>query len=210
VVKAGGLRNSFIGALASIVELLPALDIGWCNGWVLLCLLYLIFGILLVAFPKEVVLRLYEYNRSGWSKAQRASYVIGKILAVVCMVLMIFSPLKIWTNVFIPGIALYVLGLTGFIIALINFRNTPLDQPVTSGLYGISRHPQMLMLFVLASGICIAIGSWLALFIQIISSLFLRSRTLAEEKACLELYGDSYRAYMKRVPRYLLIQTRIM
>lgn len=204
-MKADGIRISLVGALASIMELLPSLDIGWCNGWVLLCLLYLIFGILLVAFPKEVVLRLYEYNRTGWSKAQRASYVIGKFLAVVCMVLMIFSPLKIGTNVFIPGIVLYVLGLAGFIIALINFRNTPLDQPVTSGLYRISRHPQMLMLFILASGICIAIGSWLVLLIQIISSLFLRSRTLAEETACLELYGDSYRAYMKRVPRYLLI-----
>lgn len=191
------------------MELLPALEIGWCNGWVLICLLYLIFGVLLMAFPKAVVARLYENNRSGWSKTQRVYYVAGKLLAIVFMVLMIFTPLKIGTNVFFPGIILYIFGLAGFIIALINFRNTPLDQPVTSGFYRISRHPQVLMLFILASGICIAIGSWLALFIQIISSLFLRSRTLAEETACLELYGDSYRAYMKRVPRYLLIKTRM-
>lgn len=189
------------------MELLPALEIGWCNGWVLLCLLYLIFGILLMAFPKEVVARLYENNRSGWSKPQWLSYVTGKLLAIVCMVLMILTPLKIGIYVFIPGIVLYVLGLAGFIIALINFRNTPLNQPVTRGLYGISRHPQVLMLFILGSGICIAIGSRLALFILIISSLFLRPRTLAEETACVERYGDSYLAYMKRVPRYLLIKT---
>ena len=191
------------------MELLPALVFGWCNGWVLICLLYLIFGVLLMAFPKEVVARLYENNRSDWSKARWLSYVTGKLLALVCMVLMSFTPLKVGTNVFFPGIILYVFGLAGFIIALINFRNTPLDQPVTSGFYRISRHPQVLMLFILASGICIAIGSWLALFIQIISSLFLRTRTLAEETACLDLYGDSYRAYMKRVPRYLLIKTRM-
>jgi len=191
------------------MELLPALVFGWCNGWVLICLLYLIFGVLLMAFPKEVVARLYENNRSDWSKARWLSYVTGKLLALVCMVLMSFTPLKVETNVFFPGIILYVFGLAGFIIALINFRNTPLDQPVTSGFYRISRHPQVLMLFILASGICIAIGSWLALFIQIISSLFLRTRTLAEETACLDLYGDSYRAYMKRVPRYLLIKTRM-
>ena len=191
------------------MELLPELEIGWCNGWVLLFLLYLIFGILLMAFPKEVVSRLYAYDRSNWSKSLRTNYVIGKMLAVVCLILMILTPLKIRTNVFIPGSILYVLGLTGFVIALINFRNTPLDQPVTSGIYKISRHPQVLMLFILASGICIAIGSWLALFIQIFSALFLRSRTLAEETACLELYGDSYRAYMKRVPRYLFIKTRM-
>ena len=191
------------------MELLPALEIGWCNGWVLLCFLYLTFGVLLMIFPKEVVARLYEYNRSGWSKAQRVSYVAGKIPAIVCMVLMVLTPLKIGTNVFIPGIFVYILGLTGFFIALINFRYTPLDQPVTRGIYRISRHPQVVMLFILGSGICIAIGSWLALFLQVIAALFLRARTLAEETACLELYGDSYRAYMKQVPRYLLIRTRM-
>jgi len=191
------------------MELLPALEIGWCNGWVLLYLLYLIFGVLLMTFLKEVVARLYKYNRSGWSRVQRASYVIGKLLAIICMVLMIFSPIKIGSNVFIPGIVLYVLGLTGFIIALINFRYTPLDQPVTSGIYKISRHPQVLMLFILGSGISITIGSWLTLFLLIIFALFLRSRTLAEATACLELYGDSYQNYMKCVPRYFLIKTRV-
>jgi protein-S-isoprenylcysteine O-methyltransferase Ste14 len=58
-------------------------------------------------------------------------------------------------------------------------------------------------------GICITIGSWLVLFIVIISSLFLHSRDLAEEKACLERYGDSYRNYMKLVPRYFLIRTHM-
>jgi len=58
-------------------------------------------------------------------------------------------------------------------------------------------------------GICITIGSGLVLFIVIISSLFLHSRDLSEEKACLERYGDLYRAYMKRVPRYFLIKTHI-
>jgi len=104
---------------------------------------------------------------------------------------------------------LFALGLAGFVIALFNFKNAPLDQPVTRGLYRISRHPQQLMFFISFLGICVAIGSWLALFIQIVSSLFLHSRILAEEKACLERYGDSYRDYMKRVPRYFLIKTHM-
>jgi protein-S-isoprenylcysteine O-methyltransferase Ste14 len=29
-------------------------------------------------------------------------------------------------------------------------------------------------------------------------------RIVAEEKACLQQYGESYRSYMQRVPRYLL------
>jgi protein-S-isoprenylcysteine O-methyltransferase Ste14 len=191
------------------MELIPALKIGWLNGWILLCLVYSIFGILLLVFPKDVVSRLYNYDRSSWSKTQRAFYIIGKLLAFVCLVLIIFTPLKIGANVFIPAIILFTLGLAGFIIALFNFKNTPLDQPVTRGLYRISRHPQVLMLFIMSIGICITIGSWLVLFIVIISSLFLYSRDLAEEKVCLERYGDSYREYMKRVPRYFLVKTHM-
>ena len=191
------------------MELIPRLEIGWLNGWILVCLLYLIFGIFLMTFPKDVRAKLFYYDRSRWNKTQRVFYVIGKLLALVCLVLIIFTPLKIGANVFIPGIILFTFGLAGFIIALFNFKNTPSNQPVTRGLYRISRHPQVVMLFIMSIGICIAIGSWLFLLILIISSLFLHFRDIAEEKACLEKYGDSYRAYMKRVPRYFLIKTHM-
>jgi len=183
------------------MELIPALEIGWLNGWILVCLLYLIYGISLWAFPKDVVARLY--NKSGRRKRQKVFIYIGSLLAFVYFFLIIFTPLKIGANVFIPGIILFALGLAGFVIALFNFKKTPPDQPVTKGLYRISRHPQQLMFLISFFGICIAIGSWLALFIQIISSLFLQSRILAEEKACLERYGDSYREYVNRTPRWI-------
>ena len=189
------------------MELIPALKIGWLNGWILICLLYLIYGILLKVFPKDVVARLYD--KSGRGKRQKVFIYIGGLLSVFYFALIIFTPLKIGSTVFIIGIILFSLGLAGFIIALFNFKNTPPGQPVIRGLYRISRHPQQLMFFISFFGVCIAIGSWIALFIQIISSLFLHFRILAEEKACLEQYGDSYRAYMKRIPRYFLIKTHI-
>jgi protein-S-isoprenylcysteine O-methyltransferase Ste14 len=185
-----------------MMELIPTFEIGWLNGWILICLLYLLYGILLWAFPKDVVARLYD--KSGRTERQKKFIYAGSLLAFVYFVLIIFTPLKIGSDVFILGIILYSLGLVGFFIALFNFKNAPPDRLATGGLYRISRHPQQVMFFVSFLGICIAIGSWLALFIQIMSSLFLHSRILAEEKACLERYGDSYRDYMKRVPRYLL------
>jgi protein-S-isoprenylcysteine O-methyltransferase Ste14 len=184
------------------MELTPTLEMGWLNGWILLCLLYLVYGVLLWIFPKNVVARLYD--KSGRTKRQKVHIYIGSLLAFICFCLIIFTPLRTGSNLFIPGITLFTLGLAGFVIALFNFKNAPLDQPVTRGLYRISRHPQQVMFFISFLGICIAIGSWLALFIQMISSLFLHSRILAEEKACLERYGDPYRDYMERVPRYSL------
>jgi len=184
------------------MELVPTLKIGWLNGWILLCLLCLIEGFLLIVFPKDVVTRLFD--RSGWDKKQRTFTVIGKLFSLACLILIILTPLKIGSSALVVGIILYILGLVGLIIAILNFRNTPLGQPVTGGLYRLSRHPQILMLFVLFVGICVAIGSWLALLILMVSKLVQHLGILAEEEVCLERYGDSYRAYMKRVPRYFL------
>ena len=189
------------------MELIPTIEIGWLNGWILLCLFYLIYSVFLITFPKNVRAKLFYYDRARWSKKHRVFYVIGKVTVLFYIVLIIFSPLKIGSNVFIPGTIIYFLGLFGFIIALSNFKNMPSNQPITKGFYKISRHPQIIMLFILGIGICISIGSWLALFILIISKLFSHFRNIEEEKACLEQYGDSYRAYMKRVPRYFLIKT---
>jgi protein-S-isoprenylcysteine O-methyltransferase Ste14 len=186
------------------MELIPALQIGWLNGWTLVCLLYMIYGAFLISFPKDVRARLFYYDRSRWSRNQRDFYLAGRVSVLVYLVLTILTPLSAGTSVFIPGIILFALGLAGFIVALSDFKNLLPNQPATKGLYSISRHPQVLMLFVSSVGICMAIGSWLALLMLIISKFFGHFRTLAEEEACMKQYGDSYRAYMRRVPRYFL------
>ena len=191
------------------MELFPVLELSWLNGWILLVVLYGIFGILLLFFPKAVVARLYAYDRLRWSKKQRAYHVIGKMLILVNIVLTILTPLKVGSTVFILGVILFAIGLTGFTIALLNFKNTPLNQPITKGLYSISRNPQALMLLVAGVGISLAIGSSIALLLVVTSSLFGRFRILAEERALLMQYGNSYRDYVERVPRYLLIKTRM-
>ncbi|MHA2603061.1 MAG: methyltransferase family protein [Candidatus Thorarchaeota archaeon SMTZ1-83] len=191
------------------IELFPTLEIGWLNGWNLLVVLYLAYGLLLLIFPREAVHRLYKYSRSSWNRRHRAFYAVERVLLAVYLIIVIFSPLKIGSYVFPIGLVLFSFGLTGFIIALFNFKNTPLDQPVTRGLYRASRHPQIVMLFIAGCGIGIALGSLLVIFLQIIASFFGRSRILMEEKACLEQYGNSYRLYMEHVPRYVLIKTHM-
>lgn len=184
------------------MELLPELEIGWLNGWILICLLYLTYGIVLLVFSRDVVATLYD--KSGRTKRQKNLIYIGSGFAFVYFVLIILTPLRIGSTVFILGIGVFTLGVAGFVTALFNFKNAPLDQLVTKDLYRISRHPQQLMFFIAFRGMCLAIGSWLALLLQMISSVFLHTRILAEENACLERYGDAYRDYMNRVPRYFL------
>lgn len=185
------------------MEWMPGLRIGWLNGWIPLGLLPLTDAILFLVFPKEVVARLFD--RSGWTQRQVVFTVIGKLCALGCLALLIFTPLKIGMAVFVVGTIVVTLGLIGLVKALFDFRNTPLGEPVARGIYKVSRHPQIVMSSVVLLGGCIAIGSWSALLLLLTARLFSHFGILAEEEVCLRQYGDRYRAYMKRVPRYFVI-----
>jgi len=184
------------------MELFPELKFGLLNGWIFLVLLGLVDGICFLIFPKDVVKRLWD--RSGWSQKQVVFTVLGKLCALVCLILIVFTPLKLGTPVFIIGAIVAGLGLLGLLVALLNFKNTPFDQPVSPGLYRISRHPQIVMASVVLLGACIAIGSWTALVALVVARILSHFGIVAEEEICLKQYGDSYRAYMQRVPRYFV------
>jgi len=184
------------------MELIPDLRIGWLNGWWVLALLGITEGILFLAFPKKVVARLFD--RSGWSQKQIAFTIAGKLFAFACLVLIFLTPLKVGSPVFMIGTLLIALGLIGLIKALFDYKNTPLDEPVTRGLYRVSRHPQIVMASAVLLGACIAIGSWLALAMLAVARLLSHLGIVAEEEICLQQYGDAYRTYLKRVPRYFV------
>ena len=184
------------------MEWMPAMRLGWLNGWLFWLLLSLTDVILFRLFPKEVVTRLF--NRSGWSRKQVLFTVLGKGCALVCLALITFTPLKVGSTVFWVGALVAALGLMGLAKALFDFRRTPLDQPVTRGLYTISRHPQIVMSSVVLLGACFAIGSCSALLMLAVARVLSHLSILAEEEVCLKQYGESYRAYMERVPRYFV------
>jgi protein-S-isoprenylcysteine O-methyltransferase Ste14 len=184
------------------MELTPESNLGLLNGWLLLVFFYAVFGILLLSFQKNVVARLYD--RSAWSKRQKTLSAIGKLLIFSWFALVILTPLKIGHVVFVVGGALYLLGLLGFVLSLLNFKDTPLDQPVTKGTYRISRNPQQVSILISYLGISIALGSWVAVILITIGAFMSHIRVIAEERSCLLQYGDSYRQYLEQVPRYFL------
>jgi protein-S-isoprenylcysteine O-methyltransferase Ste14 len=184
------------------MELFPVLSLGWLNGWIALALLVLVDGVLFLSFPKPVVARLWD--RSGWNRKQAAFTVVGKLISLGGLILIVFTPLKIGMPVFIIGAAFVLVGLAGLVKSLFDFRNTPLDQPVTRGTYQISRHPQIVMASLILLGASIAIGSWTAVILWAAGHLFSHWGILAEEKICLKQYGESYRQYLQSVPRYFV------
>ena len=128
------------------MQLLPNLKPGLLNGWILVATLFGSFGILLAAFPRRVVARLYD--RSHQEERRTLQRIFGVLLFLVWLGPSILTPLRLGHVVLPLGLALYTLGLAGFIAALLNYAATPPEQPVTSGLYRISRHPRQFMISV--------------------------------------------------------------
>jgi protein-S-isoprenylcysteine O-methyltransferase Ste14 len=184
------------------MEFIPELKIGWLNGWIILASLALTDGILFLVFKKETVKQLFD--RSGWKKWQIAVTVLGKLIALVVVLMIIFTPLKLNHPVLLIGISISGLGLGGLIKALLDFQRTRKGKPATSGIYQITRHPQILGSSVVILGASVAIGSWLALILLLLARIFLHANLVAEEEVCLRVFGVEYQKYLDRVPRYLL------
>ena len=184
------------------MELFPVFTIGLLNGWLLMAIFLLIFGIIVTTSPKEVIKRLYD--EEGWTKQQYTFTKLAKICGVIHLVLLIFTPLKLWSVEFAIGMTIFSIGTIGMAVALINFKKAPLNEPIISGLYKISRNPQIVMLYLVSLGSSLAIGSWTAVIIVIISIICSHFRILGEEKRLTEQYGASYLEYKKRVPRYFI------
>jgi protein-S-isoprenylcysteine O-methyltransferase Ste14 len=150
-----------------LLELFPIFEIGWINGWIFMAIFFFIFGIVIKTCPKDVITRLYDSK--GWTKTQYTFTKLGKLCGLIHIILVIFTPLNIVSIEFTIGIIIYLIGTIGFVIAVINFKKSPLGEPITSGLYKISRNPQVITLFLVSLGTSLTIGSWTAVIVVIIS-----------------------------------------
>jgi protein-S-isoprenylcysteine O-methyltransferase Ste14 len=116
--------------------------------------------------------------------------------------MMVFTPLIPRIPVFPAGVLIYAVGYGIVMVALHHFKHTPADQVVVTGPYRFSRNPQWVGLALVLAGAAIMTGVWLYLGIILVVANIYHLQILAEEKACLEQYGDSFRAYMTKIPRY--------
>ena len=87
--------------------------------------------------------------------------------------------------------------------ATVNFARTPMDVPVTRGIYHYSRHPLYLASLLIYFSVGIAAASWVFLLGFVVQSVFIRIAAVGEERYCIEKYGDAYREYIDKTSRWL-------
>ena len=110
------------------------------------------------------------------------------------------------------GSALLVAGLALLVLAgglfsradtgMVPFRDTRVL--VTHGLYRYSRNPMYLALALVLLGVAVTVGSTVALLVPVAFLLIMDRRFIrAEERQLQALFGEEYRAYCRRVRRWL-------
>jgi protein-S-isoprenylcysteine O-methyltransferase Ste14 len=125
------------------------------------------------------------------------------IIMPVVFIYSIFLPLKIGTLWLYVGLPIFAVALVISVAAIFNAAATPTDEPVTRGAYRISRHPIYLSGFLMYLSIAICCASWLVLFCAFLWIVFWQIVVPTEERLLIERYGDTYREYMNRTPRWI-------
>lgn len=184
------------------MDFFPILGLGLLNGWIYFVSYLIIFGLVLSTCSKEVKKRLYD--KSLWDKTTRIITTIGKLFSLANIIMLIFGRLLIGNLEFYIGTVIYLVGLMFLVISLIHFRDSPLDEPITRGVYKFSRNPQLISIFITLTGMILVIGSWINLIFLGIVIVCTHYGILGEESALIEQYGESYLEYMKKVPRYFI------
>lgn len=134
-------------------------------------------GILLMVVAVSVISALD--HRFGWSQVPTAVVVAGNVLVLVGFV-----------------IAETVIIQNNYAAATITVEE---EQPVVStGLYGLVRHPMYVGALILMAGMPLALGSYWGLLTVIPSVLVFAARIIDEEKALREEL-DGYDAYTETV-----------
>jgi len=184
------------------MSLIPAFEIGVWNAWIFMSI-FLLQWLAVSLAGKRVCQRTGHPADMKRSQSDRRAGRAAMITWLSATTYSIFLPLQLGTIWFYVGLGVFLSGLIILIIATLNFARAPHDKPITGGLYHFSRHPMYLSMLFIYTGTSLASASWLFFLLAIAAIAPLRPEMALEERYCLEKYGDTYREYMNKTPRWI-------
>lgn len=184
------------------MSLTPVFKLGLWNAWILMVLLFIVYYIPAYLINKKARDKMTLSVPSGKAEKLLASSIHFLIIPFT-IIYSIFLPLKLGTVWFYVGIPICFLSLIWNLITGINIATTPLNEPITKGVFNISRNPMYFGIFLMYVGIGITCASWIFLLYAVIWITVWHIFLPAEEHFCLEKYGDTYQEYMTRTPKWI-------
>lgn len=183
--------------------LIPAFQIGIWNAWI-----FMIWPWIAMLAVRLVGLDVYRRalglpSEMKTSRTYRIASYVSMVIEAMAVAYSIFLPLKLGTTWFYAGLSIFLLGLAVLTAATVNFATTAMDVPITRGIYRYSRHPLYLASLFLYFSVSIASASWVFLLVFVAQSFLTRIAAIEEERFCLEKYGEAYREYIDKTPRWM-------
>jgi protein-S-isoprenylcysteine O-methyltransferase Ste14 len=181
------------------MPLMPAFEIGVWNAWIFMLYHFL---------PTPVVMLIHkgvaQEMEKPHSEIERRLYPAAWAVWILCVIYSIFLPLRLGTMWFYVGFPIAMIGVIAHTAVTVSFVTTPIaTEPITKGIYRYSRHPMYIAQLVMLIGVGIACASWLFLLLSIVYSALSIVFVIPEERRCLEKYGNAYREYMSKTPRWI-------
>lgn len=171
----------------------------WYSAFFALVNLFFIF-----MNSKTRVKRLFRFPKFKSNAEKIVSYISVILFTRGLIFLTVFIPIDFHLFSFIMGTSVFLAGLIFYTVATNNFLTTPENHPVTRGVYKHLRHPMQVLSVLMWIGVSIATISWLILAACIIQMFLSYPFLIAQERECLERYGESYNNYLSNVKRYYL------
>jgi steroid 5-alpha reductase family enzyme len=183
------------------VSIIPAFRIGVWNAWILMVLDLLTFP-LFFRVAKDRAPEKESHGVAALPKVKKTLLYSSKIIYIPAFIYSVFLPFRLGTPWFYVGLPIALIGFIAGVVVIVNWADSPRGKPVTTGLYRYSRHPMYVTAFVFFLGLSIATASWVFLVftVLIIAASFYYAPL--EEGSCLARYGEAYREYMNKTPKY--------
>ena len=185
--------------------LIPEFELGVWNAWIFM--IYVIFSNFLPYVLSWKLIDKRVLKKLGadlpLSDNEKNLLNIYSFLFFAIIAYSIFLPLKLGTVWFYAGFLIYLLGVIIETIAMLDFFTTAVDKPVTKGVYRFSRNPMYFGIFLIFLGTSIACVSWVFLLLTAVFIILSHIVVVSEERFCLQKYGNAYREYLNRIPRWI-------
>lgn len=184
------------------MALIPIFKIGIWNAWIFV-IIFLIPSFVLPLLNNAVHKKLSNPTDMKLSVSEKVVGYIATIIIYMEFLYAIFLPFKLGTIWFYVGLFIFLLAMLILTSACISFSKTPINEPVTMGIYRFSRHPFYLSNILVSIGIGIATASWIILLVSIIFIILVNIVANYEECRCNERYKKTYKKYLNTVPRWI-------
>jgi len=185
------------------MSLMPEFELGLWNAWIFVLSFFSLFIVFKILDHLREKKRSSRPDKPPFSEKEEKLYGISQLAIWASNIYSVFLPLKLNTAWFYAGLSTFLFGMVFTFLAGISLDATPMERPATKGLYRISRNPIYFGCFLIYIGIGIASASWLFLLLTAIWIVLYDILIAPEERWCLEKYGDEYKEYMNRTPKWL-------